>query len=185
MPVLCRLSYSSGDRPMIAKRLGRLVAVGLTLVAVGCSSTNRAAPPAASPSVLPTGTIRISTDTGVVKLEVQIAETGEARRRGLMGVRELDPDEGMAFLFEEPGQGSFWMKNTLIPLAIAFWGPDGRILEMQEMTPCTTDDCPLYSPNGPFVGAVEADRGFFAEHGVQPGDRVQLVRESESRDDDY
>jgi uncharacterized protein len=178
MPVLCRLSYSSGDRPMIAKRVGRLAAVVLILVAVGCSSTTRGVAPAASVSPLPSGTVRITTDQGTVELQVRIAETAEARRRGLMGVRALAPDEGMAFLLDRPTKGSFWMKDTLIPLAIAFWGPDSRILEIQEMTPCTTENCPLYSPGQPFAGAVEANRGFFAAHGVRAGDPVELIRDT-------
>jgi uncharacterized membrane protein (UPF0127 family) len=136
--------------------------------------------PPAEPSALPTGTIHITTASGSVELHVQIAETAEARRRGLMGVRNLDPDAGMAFLLDRPTEGSFWMKDTLIPLAIAFWGPDGLILDIQEMTPCRTDPCPLYSPDAPFVGAVEANRGFFAANGVLPGDRVQLTREGAS-----
>jgi uncharacterized membrane protein (UPF0127 family) len=163
---------------MIAKRLGRLAAVGLTLVAVCCSSTNRGATPAASRSALPIGTIRITTDSGMATLRVQIAESGEARRRGLMGVRHLGPDAGMAFLFPEPVDPSFWMKDTLIPLAVAFWDSGGRIADIKEMTPCRRDPCPLYSPGAVVVGAVEANRGFFARHGVQPGDVVQLIRDT-------
>jgi uncharacterized membrane protein (UPF0127 family) len=153
-----------------------LAAVGLLTVAVGCSSTNRPSSPAPNPSQLPTGTVRIETRSGTVKLHVQIAETDDSRRRGLMGVRRLDPDDGMAFLFDDPVRTGFWMKNTLIPLSIAFWDANGRIVAIREMTPCHEIPCPLYSPGVEYVGAVEANRRFFAAHDVRPGDRASLIR---------
>ncbi|MFN2590026.1 MAG: DUF192 domain-containing protein [Actinomycetota bacterium] len=128
------------------------------------------------PSPLPTGIIRISTSVGPVDLEVQIAETAPARRRGLMGVKRLDANSGMAFLFDEPVRSAFWMKDTLIPLSIAFWNADRRIVAIREMTPCRTDPCPLYSPGTDYVGAVEANRAFFSSHGVEAGDRIELIR---------
>lgn len=176
MPVLCRLSYSSGNQGMIAKRLSRLAVVGLTAMAVACSSTNGEVSPSATRSGLPTGTIRIITSSGTVELQVQIAETEESRRRGLMGVRTLAPDAGMAFVFDEPVETGFWMKNTLIPLSIAFWDERGRIVAIREMTPCHEIPCPLYSPGAGYVGAVEANRGFFSAHDVRPGDRINLIR---------
>jgi uncharacterized membrane protein (UPF0127 family) len=162
---------------MISKRLRLLVPLALAAVAAACSSTDGGVSPSAKPSPLPTGTIRITTSAGIVELEVQIAETTEARRRGLMGVRNLEPDAGMAFLFPEPVDPGFWMKGTLIPLAIAFWNSDGRIVDIQEMTPCRNDPCPFHSPGAPVVGAVEANRGFFEANGVRPGDPVELVRD--------
>ena len=161
---------------MIAKRLGRLAAIGLTAWAVACSSAERGETPAATPSGLPTGTIRITTSSSTVELQVRIAETDESRRIGLMGVRHLDSDAGMAFLFDEPVRSGFWMKNTVIPLSIAFWDGQGRIVAIREMTPCHETPCPIYSPGADYVGAIEANRGFFAAHDVQVGDRIQLIR---------
>ncbi len=163
---------------MIPKWFRRLVPLALAVVTAACSPANRAGSPSAEPSALPTGTIHITTASGSVELHVQIAETDEARRRGLMGVRTLDPDAGMAFLLDRPSESFFWMKDTLIPLSIAFWGSDGRILDIQEMTPCRADPCPRHSPNEPFVGAVEANRGFFSANGVRAGDRIELIREA-------
>jgi uncharacterized membrane protein (UPF0127 family) len=166
----------------------RLVsAIGLTTVAVACSSTSREPSPSATPSALPTGVVRIESAGGPVELRVQIAETTEARRRGLMGVRHLDADAGMVFLFPEPVDPGFWMKDTIIPLAIAFWDSDGRIAAIREMAPCRRDPCPLYSPGVPVVGAVEANRGYFADHGAGPGDRIELIRDSDRTpsEDDY
>ena len=93
-----------------------------------------------------------------------------------MGRRVLPPDAGMAFLFDEPTRNWFWMKNTFIPLSIAFWDDSGRIVEIFDMTPCPRPPCRLYLPGRPYIGAVEVNRGFFRSHGVQVGDRVELAR---------
>ncbi len=91
-----------------------------------------------------------------------------------MGVKELGPDTGMAFLLDAPSDTSFWMKNTLIPLSVAFWDDDGRVLDILEMTPCTTDSCPTYTPRAPYTTALEMNAGWFRRHGVQIGDPVEL-----------
>jgi uncharacterized protein len=119
---------------------------------------------------------RISTPSGPVTLHVRVADTDATRERGLQGVSDLAADAGMAFLFGEPTRTAFWMKDTPTPLSIAFWGADGRIVSLMDMPPCTADPCPTYRPNAPFVGAIEAHRGFFAGHGVRVGDRVAIVR---------
>jgi uncharacterized membrane protein (UPF0127 family) len=68
------------------------------------------------------------------------------------------------------------MKDTPIPLSIAFWDANGRILGLREMTPCRSEPCRLYRAPGPYVGAVEANRGYFSRHGIVVGDRVELRR---------
>ena len=73
---------------------------------------------------------------------LSVADSPEERRVGLMGVEALDEDGGMVFVFDGEQDGSFWMKDTLIPLSIAFWGDDGRLLDILEMEPCTADPCP-------------------------------------------
>jgi uncharacterized membrane protein (UPF0127 family) len=88
----------------------------------------------------------------------------------------LAADRGMVFLFDEPGDGGFWMKDTTIPLSIAFWDEHGRIVATLDMDPCRGDPCPLYSPGVTYVGAVEANRGYFVAHGISTGDRVALSR---------
>jgi len=120
--------------------------------------------------------VAIQTERSAVTLNVQIAATEETRRAGLMNRTSLAPDSGMAFLFPRPTDQSFWMKDTPIPLSIAFWGTDGRIASMLEMTPCRADPCPTYFPGNAYVGAVEANRGFFVAHGVEVGDVVALTR---------
>jgi uncharacterized membrane protein (UPF0127 family) len=108
------------------------------------------------------------------KLAVKIADDIEERRRGLMDVEELPADQGMAFVWPEPERGTFWMKNTLIPLSIAFVDDAGRVIDILDMEPCEADPCPRYGIHAPYVLAVEANLGWFDEHGVQAGDRADL-----------
>jgi uncharacterized protein len=117
-----------------------------------------------------TGTV---TFVGGASLDVRIADDDEERQRGLMGVTSLAADEGMAFEFSEPTDSSFWMRNTLIPLSIAFIGEDDRVVTVLEMEPCAAEPCPTYSPAGPYVLAVEANAGWFDEHGIDEGDRME------------
>jgi uncharacterized protein len=123
---------------------------------------------------LPGGTLRVETASGTRSLSVEVASDGRTRSVGLMDRPRLERDAGMVFLFDHPANGSFWMKNTLIPLSIAFWDTSGRILKILDMTPCRADPCRLYSPGAAYVGAVEANRGWFGAHGVRRGDRVVL-----------
>jgi len=139
----------------------------LALLLIACGSDDA---PAAGDRV----PLAISTTDGVVTLQVEIADTSEERAEGLMGRTSLDADAGMAFLWIEPVSAGFWMKDTLIPLQIAFWDETGRIVEILDMDPCTSDPCPTYGPDEPYVGAAEANAGWFTEHGVVPGDTVEL-----------
>jgi hypothetical protein len=132
--------------------------------------------PATPVEGLPRGTLSIEGNTGPVQVDVSIAETRETKARGLMGVEEMDPDTGMVFLQDEPARISFWMKDTLIPLSIAFWGPDQRIATILDMEPCRTSTCPTYDPEIEWVGALEVNQGFFAEHGIEEGAPVRLER---------
>jgi uncharacterized membrane protein (UPF0127 family) len=81
----------------------------------------------------------------------------------------------MAFVWDHPVETSFWMKDTLIPLTIAFWDEGGRIVSVLDMPPCRADPCPTYDPGTPVVGALEVPRGELARRGVGLGDSVDLV----------
>jgi hypothetical protein len=140
----------------------------LLLVAVACGSAEEVSDPNASAA------LSIRTDDGTVSLDVQVADTPEERQTGLMGRESLSPYDGMAFVWEEPVVGTFWMKDTVIPLSIAFWDEGGRIVGMLDMTPCHADPCHIYHAPGPYVGAVEVNKGYLASHGVAIGDRVDL-----------
>ena len=107
-------------------------------------------------------------------LHVRIADADGERRRGLMNVEHLPKDEGMAFVYPDPSTSSFWMKNTLIPLSIAFVGEDGRVIGFRDMTPCEADPCPMYGVDDAYLLAIEANPGWFEEHGIDVGDRAEL-----------
>jgi uncharacterized membrane protein (UPF0127 family) len=147
------------------------VALSLLLVVGGCSHVPR---PAATQPPGGTGVLRIHAASGWASLQVEIADADPARELGLMNRRDLAPDAGMAFEFAEPTQARFWMKDTLIPLSIAFVDQDGRVVTIEDMEPCHADPCPTYAAASPYTIAVEANRGWFARAGVAVGDRAAL-----------
>ena len=163
-----------------------MAAVVVAAAAVSCGSDRTTGPPVppgpprATPSSaamsLPRATLRLFSADGPVTLRVEVADTPAARSAGLMLRRHLAPNAGMAFLFDRPTENRFWMKNTLIPLSIAFWDEAGRIVSIVDMVPCREEPCPLYSAGTSYIGAVEVNRGFFKIHGVKVGDRVELQR---------
>jgi uncharacterized membrane protein (UPF0127 family) len=119
-------------------------------------------------------TLRIETATANVSLDVEVADDDAERARGLMEREELGPIDGMAFVWDEPVETTFWMKDTLIPLSIAFWDDRGRIFSILDMAPCEAEPCPRYGPGAPILGALEVEQGAFADHGVEVGDHVEL-----------
>jgi uncharacterized protein len=140
--------------------------LALVLLLLGCGGRE----------TLDEGSLAIRTAEGLVAVRVQIADTAAERARGLMGRASLADDAGMAFLFSAPTRSGFWMKDTVIPLSIAFWDPDGRVVSILDMAPCGRDPCPVYRPERPYTGAVEVNQGYLAQLGVQVGDRVELER---------
>ena len=121
-----------------------------------------------------TATITSPTGTQRVVLQVELARTEAQRERGLMGRRSLATKAGMVFLYPRPHRGAFWMKDTLIPLDIAFYDGRGRILRILTMQPCRRDPCRLYDPNVAFRAALEVKAGSFRRWGVRAGDRIVL-----------
>jgi len=107
-------------------------------------------------------------------LHVDVAETAQEQRTGLMGIETLPEDEGMAFVFDEPSDTTFWMRDTLIPLSVAFVDDAGRVIGVRDMPPCEADPCPTYGIDRPFVLAIEANLGWFDRAGIEVGDRAEL-----------
>ena len=146
----------------------RSALVFVLLLAAACGSSP-------DPSGPGPGTLEIRTTSGVRSFDVEVADTTAERRTGLMGRDSLSPFDGMAFVWTDPVQGSFWMKDTLIPLSIAFWDRDGRIVSILDMEPCRADPCPTYGPDAPYIGAVEVAQGELERRGVGVGDTVDLT----------
>jgi uncharacterized membrane protein (UPF0127 family)/predicted small secreted protein len=108
-----------------------------------------------------------------VEVRVEIADDLSEQSRGLMYRTALAEDRGMLFVYPDEEELSFWMKNTLIPLSIAFIDSEGRIVDIQDMKPLD-DDPPHYVSAEPAQYALEVNEGFFEERGVEVGDRANL-----------
>lgn len=120
----------------------------------------------------PTVTYQLRGDGEPVSVQVEVAATPEQRRQGLSNRRSVPEGTGMVFLFPEDDTGGFWMRETLVPLSIAYVAADGRVVSVHEMTPCTADPCPVYEPAGPYRYVLELPAGAYAAARVGPGDRV-------------
>ena len=106
----------------------------------------------------------------------RIAEEPEDRRRGLMHVPEVPDGVGMLFVFPEERRGGFWMKDTLVPLDIAFVDAAGGVVAILTMEPCAADPCPEYDPEVAYLVALEVRGGWLAEVGVEVGDTLSWER---------
>ena len=107
-------------------------------------------------------------------LTVQVADTQRKKEKGLMFVEQLPENEGMIFVFSRKTYGGFWMKNTLIPLSIAFLDSDGKILKILDMEPCKGIKCPTYDPKIFYHYAIEVNLGWFDKHQIKEGDYVKF-----------
>jgi uncharacterized protein len=177
MEVLCRLSYSGGTRDDNNVLRARFLLAVLAVALMACSSSpspRDARSPSQTSSPDYSVVARFPSGSGIAELHVAIARTETEKERGLMHLTSLPEDDGMAFVWKSPTRTAFWMKDTLVPLSVAFVDADGTIVTIRDMPPCTADPCPSYAARAPFVTAIEANRGWFARHGIQVGDRVVL-----------
>lgn len=101
-----------------------------------------------------------------VPVPVYVADNPDLRRQGLRGVEELPREAGMVFLYESDTRGGFTMRDTLIPLSIAFFDSDGTVLTVMDMEPCEAEPCPTYDPEVAYRGALEVNRGRFEDLGL-------------------
>lgn len=108
---------------------------------------------------------------GSYEVRVEIADSDEEQRRGLMFREELPENHGMLFVFEQEAPRSFWMRNTAIPLSIAYIDAEGRIVSIHDMEPFSEEPVPS---RGPAKYALEVNQGEFGRNGVGSGDTVQL-----------
>ena len=106
------------------------------------------------------------------ELEVELATTPNARICGLSNRVELPENHGMLFIYPTPGPRKFWMKDTHIPLSLAFLDDAGQILSIHHMTPMQTDE--RYRSLRPVRYALEINKGWFVDHGIGVGDMVEM-----------
>ena len=131
-----------------------LLVLSLALWAAGCSTGGEAR-------------LRI----GDHLLTVEVADTPGEQALGLMNRESLPTDRGMIFVFAEPKKASFWMRNTSIPLDLAFLNSEGVILEILPLVPF--EETPVQSQSTKVAYAIETNRDWFASRGLKPGAKVQ------------
>jgi uncharacterized membrane protein (UPF0127 family) len=112
-------------------------------------------------------------DSSSVEITVEIARTEEEKARGLMHRKNLPDGEGMIFVYDRDQQMSYWMKNTVIPLSIAFIASDGRIIEIKDMQPL---DLSAVKSSRSVRYALETPQGWFERVGVKPGDIINIPK---------
>ena len=154
-------------------RLNRPV-LALTGLVIGL-----ALPAGAADSLFKQGTVTLLAPGKRVVLQVEVADTAEARARGLMFRARLPESAGMLFVFEDEQRWGFWMKNTLIPLSIAFIDRYWRIVDMHDMAVAADpQDGPftIYEARAPARYALEVRQGLFRKHNIVVGARVLFKR---------
>ncbi len=132
------------------------------------------------PCLLPITLLSVTSADGEssVTLTVEIANRSDQRQRGLMFRESMDELAGMLFVFQGDRAGGFWMRNTLIPLDIAYLGADGIVLEIVHGVPLSLD---VLRPAQPYRYTLEVNGGWFERHGFGVGDRVAIPAGVEAR----
>jgi uncharacterized membrane protein (UPF0127 family) len=113
---------------------------------------------------------------GMHVITVEVARTPQAQEMGLMHRTSLPANQGMLFVFEQKQTACFWMKNTRIPLSLAFLDDDGTILQLTDMTPHSLQ---AHCSNRPVRLALEMNRGWFRNKKIQVGQRFTFPRPGE------
>jgi uncharacterized protein len=112
----------------------------------------------------------ITLTAGMHLIQAEVAQNPEQRGIGLMHRPKMGANEGMLFVFESATQQCFWMKNTLLPLSIAFLDTDGSVVNIEDMAPQTLNG---HCSSKPVRFALEMNQGWFSKRGVKPGSRIQ------------
>jgi uncharacterized membrane protein (UPF0127 family) len=108
----------------------------------------------------------VQLQAGMHNIRAQVARSVNERATGLMHRKEMPQHEGMLFVFEQPSQQCFWMKNTLLPLSIAFIADDGSIVNIRDMQPQSLDS---HCSDKPVRYVLEMNQGWFAKRAIKPG----------------
>jgi uncharacterized protein len=147
--------------PGCGPAMNRAVFFGFFLIA-GCLNAQESAQLA-----LPAVTLSV----GEKVVTAEVADEPAERATGLMFRKDLEPDRGMLFVMREPERAAFWMKNTTLPLSVAYINQSGTILEIHDLDPLNEKPVPSAFPN--IAYALEMEQGWFAKNRVLAGDRVR------------
>ena len=110
---------------------------------------------------------------GMHRIQAEVAATDASRSRGLMFRKELAPNHGMLFVFEQANVQCFWMRNTLLPLSIAFMLDDGTITNIADMAPMTENS---HCSTAPVRYTLEMEQGWFAKRGITAGKKITGIQ---------
>jgi uncharacterized protein len=124
----------------------------------------------ASAQEAPQKLAQVRLTAGIHNINAELASTPPQREIGLMFRSVMAANDGMLFVFEQPGQQCFWMKNTLIPLSVAFIGDDGSVVNIDDMKPQTLDS---HCSAKPVRFVLEMNEGWFAKRGIKAGSRLR------------
>jgi uncharacterized membrane protein (UPF0127 family) len=113
---------------------------------------------------------RVKLNAGMHQIDAQVAATPEQRMIGLMHRKQMPQHEGMLFVFEYPSQQCFWMKDTLLPLSIAFLADDGTIVNIDEMQPRTLE---THCSEQPVRYVLEMNKEWFARKKIKAGAKLR------------
>lgn len=176
--MLCLVGCTSGAPATTASPSSSPSAVLADDGEIGTTASPTATPtvPPLHPSVDDYPASRVVVDRGdgqrLLPVQVRVADTAERRAHGLMEVEDVPDGVGMWFVYDADREGSFWMKGTETDLDIAWVDDNGRIVAMESMEVCTSDPCATYDPGTSFRTALEVRSGWFADNGVEVGDRI-------------
>lgn len=115
---------------------------------------------------------RAELGAGMFRIEAEVAHTFQNRQIGLMNRRTMPQHQGMVFVFPEDARHCMWMKNTYLPLSVAFLDAQGRVINIEDMQPQTEDN---HCAAAPARFALEMNLGWFRERGIKPGDALRGV----------
>lgn len=147
----------------------RLLAVSVALLAVtGCGRGDAPPSQTAPKTVEDYFAIKVGDQT----VQMEIAVGMQEMQHGLMGRRDLKPEQGMIFVYEKPQQQSFWMRDTPTPLDVGFFDAHGVLQEIYPMYPF--DETPVRSRSKELQYALEMNQGWFSAHGVKPGAKLDM-----------
>jgi uncharacterized membrane protein (UPF0127 family) len=113
---------------------------------------------------------RAQLSAGLYLIHAEVADTFVSRMQGLMHRESMGTNDGMLFIFDEPGIQCMWMKNTLIPLSVAYIADDGSIVNIEDMKPQTED---AHCTKRPVRFALEMNRGWFSSRGMGAGTKLR------------
>jgi uncharacterized membrane protein (UPF0127 family) len=212
MPLESPAAHSSGRRQVRARALAAIAAVALTIAGCSSGSDVSIATPAeldsavveldetesvvaesvttvedvgVQPEGFTTAMVEITKADGTVcEVCMWLADTGDERGQGLMGVTSLGTPEGMAFVWEEPRASFFFMFQTVTPLSIAWFSPpDGALVSTADMEPCVSENsakCERFRAAGDYVLAIEVFQGDLASIGITDGATARLLPATEA-----